>query len=66
MSASLKESPLLSNQFLGSNAKFPSIPYLQFELHGKGSLCELEFDPPFFIFSDDLLLGETYKAEIKL
>ncbi|CAG9311669.1 unnamed protein product [Blepharisma stoltei] len=69
ISPSLKESPLLSEiagQFLGSNAKFPSIPYLQFELHGKGSLCELEFDPVYYVFPHNLLLGQSYRAEIKL
>lgn len=69
ISPTLKDSPLLNNttaQFLGSNAKFPSIPYLQFELHGKGSLCEIEFEPPFYTFPNDLLLGKTYVAEVKL
>ena len=55
-----------SAMFLGSNGKFPPIPYIKFSLHGEGSLCHLQFDPPFYDFPIDLLINQTYSSNVIL
>jgi hypothetical protein len=46
--------------FVAGNGKNPALPYLNFQLHGKGSHCELEFDPPFYKYSTDLFINYSY------
>jgi len=52
--------------FLGSNGQHLPIPQLQFELQGRGNLCEVEFSPPFYIFSENLLPSCPYTAKVAL
>lgn len=69
VSKQLQESLLFKDPsalFLGSNGKFPPIPYIKFNLHGEGSLCQLTFDPPFYTFPYDLALGIEYYGKVVL
>ncbi|OMJ84270.1 hypothetical protein SteCoe_14614 [Stentor coeruleus] len=65
ISKQLQESALFKDPsalFLGSNGKFPPIPYIKFNLHGEGRLCHLEFDPPFYLFPYEFSLNSEYSA----
>ena len=69
ISKQLQESVLFTDPsavFLGSNGKFPPIPYIKFNLHGEGSLCHLEFDPPFYEFPSEILINTQYTHKVLL
>lgn len=69
VSKQLRESEFFKDPsivFLGSNCKFPPIPYINFNLHGEGSLCHLQFVPPFYEFSDDVLINSECSFKVIL
>ena len=69
ISKQLQESSLFKDPsalFLGSNGKFPPIPYFKFNLHGEGSICHLQFDPPFYIFPTNVSINCSNSGKVVL
>jgi hypothetical protein len=52
--------------YLGSNTRFPSIPYLKFNLQGHGDLCKLSLNPSILEYKNDLLLFKNHKNSLQL
>ena len=52
--------------YSGSNTRYPSVPYLTFEMKGYGDSCEVIADPPIIRLPDNLLIFKQHSTTLTL